>query len=77
MLAGVMRRHGLRADQIGVVGDRLYTDMAMARAAGAIGILVLSGEATRTQAEMADTASKPDLILENVEQLGELLAARA
>lgn len=74
MLAGVMRRHGLRADEIGVVGDRLYTDMAMARAAGAVGILVLSGEATRAQADIADASSRPDLIVETVEQLGELLA---
>lgn len=77
MLAGVMRRHGLRADQIGVVGDRLYTDMAMARAAGAVGILVLSGEATRAQADVADASSKPDLIVDNVERLGELLDKRA
>jgi HAD superfamily hydrolase (TIGR01450 family) len=75
MLAGVMRRHGLRPDEIAVVGDRLYTDMAMARAAGAVGVLVLTGEATREQAEAAPPGSKPDLILRSIEELGEMLAA--
>src|SRR5688572_18012895 len=74
MLAGVMRRHDLRPDQVAVVGDRLYTDMAMARAAGALGVLVLTGEATREHAEVAPAGSKPDLIVQSVQQLGEMLA---
>ena len=75
MLAGVMRRHGLRPEQIAVVGDRLYTDMAMARGAGAVGVLVLTGEATRAQASTAGAAAKPDLVVDNVGQLAELIAA--
>jgi NagD protein len=77
MLQGIVRRHGLRPDQIAVVGDRLYTDMAMARAAGAVGVLVLTGEATREQAEAAPAGSKPDLFVDSVEQLGEMLASAA
>jgi NagD protein len=73
MLAGMMERTGVRADQIAVVGDRLYTDIAMARAAGAMGVLVLSGETTRARAEVAQP--RPDLIVENVGELGDLLAA--
>jgi NagD protein len=72
MLAGMMERRGVTADQIAVVGDRLYTDVAMARACGALGVLVLSGETTRAQAEAAQ--SRPDLIVENVAELAELLA---
>jgi NagD protein len=75
MMLGLMRRHGLRPDEVAVVGDRLYTDMAMARGAGTVGVLVLTGEATRAQAESAPAASKPDLIVESVEQLGEMIAA--
>lgn len=71
MLEGVLRRHGLTTDQLGVVGDRLYTDMLMARSAGAMGILVLSGETTPEQAQAADP--QPDLIVRDVGELAELL----
>jgi NagD protein len=71
MLTGILRRHGLAANQLGMVGDRLYTDMALARAAGAMGILVLSGEATREEAEAMKPA--PDLIVAHVGELSEKL----
>lgn len=72
MLAGVLRRHSLRADEVAVVGDRLYTDIAMAHAAGAVGVLVLTGETTRAQVEAA--ADRPDFVVENVMELADLLA---
>ncbi|MDB5296898.1 MAG: haloacid dehalogenase superfamily enzyme subfamily [Phycisphaerales bacterium] len=72
MLGGVMRRHGLRPEEVAVVGDRLYTDIAMARAAGVVGVLVLTGEATRDQA--ASASIRPDLIVEDVGELAQLLA---
>jgi HAD superfamily hydrolase (TIGR01450 family) len=75
MLAGVMRRHGLQPNEIAVVGDRLYTDMAMARGAGAVGVLVLTGEATREQAAAAAPGAKPDLIVENIAELAQLIGA--
>jgi len=71
MLKGVMQRHHLRADQLAVVGDRIYTDMAMARAAGAAGVLVLTGESTREQAQAVDPP--PDLVISDVGELGKLL----
>ncbi len=46
MLSGILRRHGLRAEEIAMVGDRIYTDIEMAHNAGALGVLVLSGETT-------------------------------
>ena len=72
MLLGIMHRHHLKPSQLAVVGDRLYTDMMMARAAGAIGILVLTGETTRAEAENANP--RPSYILEDVGELGRLLA---
>jgi NagD protein len=74
MLEGIRKRHGVESHQIAVVGDRLYTDMAMARGAGAMGILVLSGEATAADAERANPA--PDLIVANVGDLAGLLPRR-
>jgi NagD protein len=75
MLAGVTKRHGVKPSQIAVVGDRLYTDMAMARQGGAVGVLVLSGETTRDQVATANP--KPDLVVEHVGELGSLLQPAA
>jgi NagD protein len=73
MLDGIRARHGLRADQIAMVGDRIYTDVLMAHRAGALGVLVLTGEATA--ADAAQAAEPPDLTLPSLVELGELLAA--
>lgn len=56
-----------------MVGDRLYTDMEMARRAGAVSILVLSGEATREEAEALE--SPPDYVFGSVAQLQQALEA--
>lgn len=71
MLTGILARHGLRADEIAMAGDRIYTDIEMARNAGALGVLVLSGETTLEVAEQAE--HRPDLIAENISVLGRLL----
>lgn len=71
MLAGILHRHGLQPDQIAMVGDRIYTDVQMAHNAGAMGVLVLSGETTLEVADRAET--QPHLIADSIEVLGELL----
>ena len=58
---------GIAASQSAVIGDRLYTDIEMAHRAGAIGILVLSGEAQCDDLEKA--SQQPDLILDSVDDL--------
>lgn len=82
MLKGILDRHGLQPDEIAMVGDRIYTDTAMAHNAGAFGVLVLSGETTLETAEaVAEDARTnpapeffpPDLIVRDIEELGELL----
>jgi NagD protein len=72
MVLGALRGRDVTPEEAGVVGDRLYTDMAMARASGALAILVLSGETTREEAEAQPAAA--DLVIESLEQLGERLA---
>lgn len=74
MLTGIINRHGLRAAEIAMVGDRIYTDMLMAHRAGAVGVLVLSGEATRHDAEASDAVV--DLVVENLAELGALLTGK-
>lgn len=84
MLSGILARHGLQPDECAMVGDRIYTDTAMAHNAGAFGVLVLSGETTMETAEaVAEDARTnpapeffpPDLIARDIEELGELLLA--
>lgn len=71
MLFDLEDKLGLEKDQVAMVGDRVYTDIAMARNAGALPVLVLSGETTP---ELAAKACKEgDLILEDLSKLGELL----
>ena len=71
MLVGIQQQKRLQADEIAMVGDRIYTDIAMAFNANALGCLVLSGETTL---EVAKTAPRqPDLIVENIWELGQLL----
>ena len=87
MLFGIMDRHGIKPEEIAMIGDRIYTDTAMAHNAGAVGVLVLSGETTLETAEkVAEDARTnpnpefypPDVIVRDIAELGELiLAAKA
>lgn len=71
MIRGILHRHALRPGQLAMVGDRLYTDVAMARRAGAFCVLVLTGETTAEQA--AKHSPAPDLIVSGLDELGERL----
>lgn len=82
MLTGILDRHGLKPEEVAMVGDRIYTDTAMAHNAGAFGVLVLSGETTLQTAEaVAEDARTnpapeffpPDLICRDIKELGELI----
>ncbi len=68
MLRGILSRHALAPRQLAMVGDRLYTDMAMAHRAGALGVLVLTGETTAAQE--ANHSPKPDLVVSGLAELG-------
>lgn len=84
MLDGIMIRHSLSPEEIAMVGDRIYTDTAMAHNAGAVGVLVLSGETTLdTALKVAEDARTnphpefypPDVIVRDVRELGDLILA--
>ncbi|MAI39724.1 MAG: HAD family hydrolase [Euryarchaeota archaeon] len=62
---------GLDASRCAMVGDRLYTDIAMATRAGCIGVLVLSGEATIADVDALQEGAEqqPDLIVGSVNEL--------
>ncbi len=73
MLRGILHKHDLSPGQLAMVGDRLYTDIAMAHRAGAFGVLVLTGETTAAEAEKSVPA--PDLVVPSLAELGERLRA--
>lgn len=62
---------GLKANELLMVGDRLYTDIQLAINAGAFSALVLTGEAARK--DLNDSAPKPDFVCENLLELTQLL----
>jgi len=71
MLSGIRYRHNLQADEIAMCGDRIYTDVAMANNAGALGVLVLSGETTLETALNSDP--QPPITAKNIMEFGKLL----
>jgi len=67
----ISKQTGIPNEQICCVGDRLYTDIAVAQNAGAVSVCVLSGE---TSMDMIDEAErKPDYILKDVDELAHIL----
>ena len=62
---------GLDPTKCAMVGDRLYTDIAMATRAGCVGVLVLSGEATRQDVAALPKGAEqhPTLIVDSVDEL--------
>ena len=59
IVEAVLRRTGLRVDQLAMVGDRLYTDIETGLRSGMLSILVMSGETT--EAMLAESDTVPDL----------------
>jgi NagD protein len=70
MLRAVMGPLRLSPREVAMVGDRVYTDIRMARDAGVIAILTLTGETKRTQIESSPPDPRPDFV---VSDLGELV----
>ncbi len=67
ILIELSRKANVSIDRIAIIGDRLYTDVELARRAGAISILVLSGETKPEDLKRSETI--PDFVVEN---LGEI-----
>ena len=63
---------GIGAERVGLVGDRLYTDIRMANRCGLTAILVLSGETRR--ADLDASPDRPDYVLKDLGQLAGALA---
>ena len=72
MIEMVMASRGYRRDELAMVGDRIYTDLASARNAGILCVAVLSGEATLADIEAGDI--RPDYIFEDIGELAAQLS---
>jgi HAD superfamily hydrolase (TIGR01450 family) len=71
MVAALCHKFGLQREQVAMVGDRLYTDIAMGQQAGITSILVLSGETQRE--DLSDSPFVPDIIAANLGEVAEWL----
>lgn len=71
MIEALRERYGLEdPSTVAMVGDRLYTDIAMGNAAGITSILVLSGETKLEDVDATNAETRPGVIVEN---LGEIV----
>jgi HAD superfamily hydrolase (TIGR01450 family) len=75
MLLSVCAKYNLKPDEVALVGDRLYTDIRMACDAGALAVLTLTGETKRSDLETCPAANHPDLIINHLGELQQLLEA--
>jgi HAD superfamily hydrolase (TIGR01450 family) len=73
MLQAVCATHGVAANEVMMVGDRLYTDIRMGRDAGAIAVLTLTGEAKKADLDSCPAETQPDLVVEHLGELQQML----
>ena len=71
MIDVISKQTGIPNEKICAVGDRLYTDIAVAQTAGSVSVLVLSGETDQAMVDAAER--KPDYVLRDVHELHEIL----
>lgn len=71
MLHSLAGRLGLQNDEIAMIGDRIYTDVSMAKRAGAVGVLTLTGEVGR--ADIEPSGVEPDVVIEHLGEFAALL----
>jgi NagD protein len=67
MASLVMSERGYAASELAMVGDRIYTDLAFARASGILCVAVLSGEASLDEIERSSIV--PDFIFSDIGEL--------
>ena len=73
MIDVISKMTGIPNENICAVGDRLYTDIAVAKNAGSVSVCVLSGESS--EADIAESEVKPDYVLKDVAEIAKILRA--
>jgi HAD superfamily hydrolase (TIGR01457 family) len=69
------RKLNLPIDRLAIVGDRLYTDIALGQTSGITTVLVLCGESTRS--DLDRSSFQPDFVFEDLGGLADWLARHA
>ncbi|UCE40313.1 MAG: HAD-IIA family hydrolase [Candidatus Aminicenantes bacterium] len=67
MIAHILKKHNITPQQAVMIGDRLYTDMELARRIKCDSILVLSGETQKE--DLAQIEVQPTLVIDSIAQL--------
>ena len=67
MILGRLDIEGVEPSKVAMIGDRLYTDMEMARSSEVVSVLVLSGEAT--QEDVDNYSWTPDFVVNSVDDI--------
>lgn len=73
MLNAILQNGGFAPCEVAMVGDRIYTDIRMARNAGACAVLTLTGEAKPTDIAAILPENRPDVAVSDLAELGRLL----
>ena len=71
IVEAVLRRTGLKVEELAMVGDRLYTDIETGLRSGMTSILVMSGETTEEMLAASDT--EPELKFGRLSDMNELM----
>ena len=71
IVEAVLRRTGLKCEELAMVGDRLYTDIETGLRSGMLSILVMSGETTEEM--LAASTTVPDLKFGRLSDMNGLL----
>jgi HAD superfamily hydrolase (TIGR01457 family) len=71
MIELAMKLKGVKPEETAVVGDRIYTDIKSGINAGAVTILVMSGETT--EKILSESTDKPDIVMNSGEEILNIL----
>lgn len=71
MVEYAAQKTGIPLNKIAMVGDRIYTDMKMAKVSSITGVLVLSGESRKKDLETVE--HKPDYVFKDIGEMKDFL----
>ena len=72
MIEMALARAQVEKRLVAMVGDRLYTDMKMARRAGVTSVLILTGETKK--ADLKKSKHRPDFVFDSIARLKDAIA---
>lgn len=70
-LSFLLEKTGCKPEELAIIGDRLYTDIALAENSPVTSILVLSGETT--EKDLTESKIQPDFVFRDLAQLTDYL----